>query len=182
MSVQELNDFLVYELEDSGMKKPIKNITPQNLQSILHSKQVLIIVRRDLKKIFIWKGSVSPVKKRFISSRVAAALRDELEENCRIISVDQGDEAQEFLNAFGLESMPATEVLKDMRYVRNAEKEGNQFPESKVLMPKMKSKSKTKLKESLALDLTKGDRKKIIQLLININQDISRIVEILKNS
>ena len=182
MSIQELEDFIVYELEDTGMRKPIENITPQSLQSILHAKQVLIIVRRDLKKIFIWKGSASPVKKRFISSRVATALRDELEENCRIISVDQGDEDQEFLNAFGLESMPVTEVLEDMRYERNIEKNGNQFQESKVIMPTMKSKPKIKLKVSPILDLTKVDRKKIIQLLININQDISRIIDILKNS
>ena len=182
MSIQELDDFIVYELEDTGMRKPIENITPQSLQSILHAKQVLIIVRRDLKKIFIWKGSASPVKKRFISSRVATALRDELEENCRIISVDQGDEAQEFLNAFGLESMPATEVLEDMRYERNIEKEGNSFQESKVLMPKLKSKYKIKLKERPILDLTNKDRKKIIQLLININQDVSRIIDILKKS
>ncbi len=182
MSVKELDDFIVYELDDTGMRKLVENITPQTLQSILHSKQVLIIVRRDLKKIFIWKGSVSPVKKRFISSRVATALRGELEENCRIISVDQGDEAQEFLNAFGLESMPATEVLKDMRYVRNIEKEGSPILEAKVLMPTMKSKPKIKLKESPKLDLTKVDRKKIIQLLININQDVSRIIDILKHS
>jgi hypothetical protein len=182
MSIQELDDFIVYELEDTGMRKPIENITPQSLQSILHAKQVLIIVRRDLKKIFIWKSSAYPVKKRFISSRVATALRDELEENCRIISVDQGDEDQEFLNAFGLESMPVTEVLEDMRYKRNIEKEGNRFQESKVIMPTMKSKPKIKLKENPKLDLTKVDRKKIIQLLININQDISRIIDILKNS
>ena len=182
MSVQELDDFIVYELEDTGMRKQIRNVTVKRIQSILHSKQVLIMVRRDLKKIFIWKGSASPVKKRFISSRVATALRDELEENCRIISVDQGDEAQEFLNAFGLESMPVTEVLEDIYYERNSEKEGNQFQDSEVLKPKMKSQSSIKLKESPKLDLTQMDRKKIIQLLININQDVSRIIEILKNS
>ena len=170
------------ELEDTGIRTLIENITRQTLQSTLHSKQVLIIVRRDLKKIFIWKGSASPVKKRFISSRVASTLRDELEENCRIISVDQGDEAQEFLNAFGLESMPVTEVLEDIYYERNSEKEGNQFQDSEVLKPKMKSQSSIILKESPTLDLTQVDRKKIIQLLININQDVSRIIEILKNS
>jgi hypothetical protein len=49
-------------------------------------------------------------------------------------------------------------------------------------MPKMKSKSKKILKESPTMDLTKEDRTKIIQLLTNINQDISRIIEILRNS
>lgn len=66
--------------------------------------------------------------------------------------------------------------------IGNITKEENQFQESRVLMPKMKFKSKIKLKESPKVDLTKEDRKKIIQLLININQDVSRIIDILRNS
>ncbi len=181
MSELELGDFLVYELEDTGVRTLVENITPKTLQSILHSKQVLIIVRRDLKRIFIWKGSASPVKKRFISSQVAIALRDELTENCRIVSVDQGDEAQEFLIAFGLESMPATEVLEDMRYVRNIEKTGNPFSQPIALMSKMKVKPKNE-KERGILVITKEEGKKIIQLLKTIDQNIKRIIDMLRNS
>jgi hypothetical protein len=39
------------------------------------------------------------------------------------VSIDQGDELQEFLNAFKLESMEATERLPDMRYIRNIERD-----------------------------------------------------------
>ena len=42
---------------------------------------------------------------------------------CKIVSIDQGDELQEFLNASKLESMEVTERLPDMRYIRNIERE-----------------------------------------------------------
>ncbi|TFG12299.1 MAG: hypothetical protein EU531_10630, partial [Promethearchaeota archaeon] len=79
-------------------------------------------------RIFIWKGSKSPVRKRFISSKVAQQLQKELiadarYHRCKIVSIDQGDELQEFLNAFKLESMEATERLPDMRYIRNIERD-----------------------------------------------------------
>ena len=180
MEVQ-IPEFLVYELEDTGEKKLQENITTKTLQSFLHSKQVLIILRRDLKRIFIWKGSASPVKKRFISSQVAITLRDELTENCRIISVDQGDEPQEFLDAFGLKSMPVTNVLEDMHYVRNIEKEGKAFSEPIALIPTMKTKPKF-VKKTPILSITKDEGKKIIQLLTTIDQNIKRIIKMLENS
>ncbi len=88
---------------------------------------MLIIIREDLRRIFIWKGVKSPVRKRFISSRVAQDLQRDLIQDaryhrCKIVSIDQGDELQEFLSAFSLESMEVTERLPDMRYVRNIER------------------------------------------------------------
>jgi hypothetical protein len=120
-------EFMVFELKDSGERSKLK-INQDDLQNYLHSEQVLIIVREDLRRIFIWKGAKSPVRKRFISSRVAQNIQKELVDNsrfhrCKIVSIDQGDELQEFLNVFKLESMEVTERLPDMRYVRNIERE-----------------------------------------------------------
>lgn len=181
MKIQDLPDLLVYELEDNGEKKLQENITTKTLQSFLHSKQVLIILRRDLKRIFIWKGSASPVKKRFISSQVAITLRDELTENCRIISVDQGAEPQEFLDAFGLQSMPATEFLENMHYVRNIEKEGKAFSEPIALLPTKKTRPKYVEKIPI-FSITKDEGKKIIQLLTTMDQNIKRIIRILEST
>ena len=118
-------EFIVYDLEKTGERKKLE-IKQDNLQLHLNSEQVLIIVREDLRRIFIWKGSKSPVRKRFISSKVAQQIQKELIDDaryhrCKIVSIDQGDELQEFLNAFKLESMEATERLPDMRYIRNIE-------------------------------------------------------------
>ncbi len=121
------DDFIVYDLQNTGERTKL-NIKPEELQNYLNPEQVLIIIREDLRRIFIWKGSKSPVRKRFISSRVAQDLQRDLIQDsryhrCKIISIDQGDELQEFLNAFMLESMEVTERLPDMRYIRNIERD-----------------------------------------------------------
>jgi hypothetical protein len=125
--VETYEEFIVYDLEDTGERIKL-DIKPEDLQDYLNPEQVLIIIREDLRRIFIWKGSKSPVRKRFISSRVAQDLQRDLIQDaryhrCKIISIDQGDELQEFLNAFRLESMEVTERLPDMRYIRNVERD-----------------------------------------------------------
>lgn len=120
-------EFMVYDLENTGERKRL-DLKQDDLQTFLEPEQVLIIVREDLRRIFIWKGSKSPVRKRFISSKVAQQIQKELISDaryhrCKIVSIDQGDELQEFLNAFKLESMEATERLPDMRYIRNIERD-----------------------------------------------------------
>ncbi|MFX1410890.1 MAG: hypothetical protein ACFFA6_11080 [Promethearchaeota archaeon] len=120
-------EFFVYDLKDDGEKKKL-DIKQEELQNYLNPEQVLVIIREDLRRIFIWKGAKSPVRKRFISSRVARDLQKELLDDpryhrCKIVSIDQGDELQEFLAAFQLESMEVSERLPDMRYIRNIERE-----------------------------------------------------------
>jgi hypothetical protein len=102
----ENKKFMVYELDDSGGRRKVE-ITEDKLQSflILHPKQVFIIIREDLRRIFIWKGPESPTHKRFVSTRSTRALQEELRRECglrpcKIISVDVGDEPLEFLSAF----------------------------------------------------------------------------------
>ena len=100
----EYETFMVYELDDSGDKNKI-SMAEEELQSNLHPEQVLVIVHEDLRRIFIWKGPKSPIRKRFISSRTTIALQEELRMECglhpcKIISVDVGDEPLEFLSAF----------------------------------------------------------------------------------
>jgi len=120
-------EFIVYDLQNTGDHTRL-NIKPEMLQNHLNPEQVLIIIREDLRRIYIWKGSKSPVRKRFISSRVAQDLQRDLIKDsryhrCKIVSIDQGDELQEFLNAFRLETMEVTERLPDMRYTRNIERD-----------------------------------------------------------
>jgi len=119
---------MVYELDDGGERIRLDITDESQIETLLHPDQVLVIVKEELRRIFIWKGSTSPVRKRFISSRVAQALQEELVKvaafhRCKIISVDQGSEPVEFLNTFKLESMEVTETLADMLYVRNIDKQ-----------------------------------------------------------
>jgi len=124
--------FMIYELDDSGERIRIpateEEFREDNGSKFLDPEQVLVIVKESLRRIYIWKGAKSSVRKRFISSRIAGALQEELVKNaafhrCKIVSVDQGDEVEEFLNTFRFESMPVEEKLADMRYVRNIDRD-----------------------------------------------------------
>jgi len=132
--MSELRTFFVFELDDAGEYKEL-DFSEKDLVDYLNSEQVLVLVREDLRRIFIWKGAKSPVKKRFISSKIARKIQGELMKDlrfhhCKIVSVDQGDEIQEFLDAFNMESMELKEKLPDMRYIRNSERP--QFKKTKV--------------------------------------------------
>ena len=123
----ELRTFFAYELEETGERKEL-SFLEKDLEQYLDPEQVLVLVREDLRRIFIWKGAKSPVTKRFISSRVAREIQQDLSKDdkyhlCKIVSVDQGDEIQEFLDAFNLESMEVKERLPDMKYILNRDKE-----------------------------------------------------------
>ena len=119
--------FMVFELMDSGERVRV-DVPENDIQSFLHPEQVFVFVKEPIRRIFIWKGAKSPVRKRFISSRVASELQEELVKQaafhrCKIVSVDQGDEPTEFLRAFQLKSMKVEEKMEDLRYVRNIERE-----------------------------------------------------------
>ena len=88
----EFETFMVYELDDSGEKLRL-DINEEQLQQTFHPKKVLLIVRDDLRRIFIWQGPESHIRKRFISLRVAQALQEELMEDsryhrCKIVLLD----------------------------------------------------------------------------------------------
>ncbi len=124
--MDDLKFFFAYELEDTGETKEL-TFSEKDLAQFLNPEQVLVLIREDIRRIFIWKGAKSPVTKRFISSKVARKLQQEVLKDdryhlCKIVSVDQGDEVQEFLDAFNLESMEVEERLADMKYIRNRDK------------------------------------------------------------
>ncbi len=125
--LDDYSSFMMFELKDSGEKERV-NITEEELSQdngnkILHDSQVVLIVKEDLRKIYIWKGHQSTVRKKFIASRVAQDLQQELTysanfHRCKIVSIDQGEEPFEFLNAFGLklQKIPEKEKITQSQF------------------------------------------------------------------
>ncbi|MFX1522411.1 MAG: hypothetical protein ACFFCC_02785 [Promethearchaeota archaeon] len=141
-------------MEDSGEPKEL-TFSEKDLAQFLNPEQVLVLIREDLRRIFIWKGAESPVNKRFISSKVARDIQQEILKDdryhlCKIVSVDQGDEIQEFLDAFNLKSMEVKERLAEMRYIRNRDRpkgiEEEIYPEEREF----------RINEHITLKLLKG--------------------------
>jgi hypothetical protein len=129
MSVEEWRDFVAYQLNDDGAEEEIPSLDLQNIQQELTSERVLLLCRYDLRKIYIWKGPRSPVRKRFISSRVASRLQEKATNtrgmHLKIISVDAGDEPADFLSSFNVSKYEIKDEDKpeDLYYVTNAEKQ-----------------------------------------------------------
>jgi hypothetical protein len=110
--IMNYDNFMIFELLDTGERQRL-NIIENDFRKdrgvgILHPKQVAIIVKEDFRRIFIWKGSAAHVRKKFIASRVAQELQTELVQighlhRCKVVTVEQGDEPNEFLRSFGFE-------------------------------------------------------------------------------
>jgi len=115
--LETYTDFMIFKVKDNGEEFRL-NITEEafcqnNGNEVLNSLQVAIIIKEELRRIYIWKGISSSVRKKFIASRVASELQRELMNSssfhrCKIVSIDQGDEPKEFLNAFRFQKIPIT--------------------------------------------------------------------------
>ena len=144
----EYKEFMVFEIEESGDRNQI-DIDQEELSFHLNSEKAFVIVREDVRRIYLWKGARAPVRKRFHGSRFATTVQGELMKNgyhrCKVISIDQGDELKEFLNIFGLNSMEVLEPLEDKRYTLNTQRE--RLKQEEVFSTRVESLKSTKLDE-----------------------------------
>ncbi len=141
----EYKDFRCFRLTDDGEREEL-DADVNNIQELFSSEGVYLFVRNDLRRLFIWKGPKSPVRKRFISSRVGQKIQEETAKfgmHLKIVSVDAGDEPIEFLQTFRLEpyEVQENERLNDMYYIRN---EDRRKLEEEALRKKLDSKKKGK--------------------------------------
>ncbi|GAG55154.1 unnamed protein product, partial [marine sediment metagenome] len=130
------DNFLIFEADESGELRKL-NITEEQFRTkegrdVLDSEKVLIIAKIDLQRIYIWKGADSHARKRFISSRLAQTLLEELQgdlrcDRCKIVSVDAGDEPSEFLKAFGFKSKEVSGHTKRINISDKPEADRNLF-------------------------------------------------------
>jgi len=106
---------MIFEVKDNGEHSKLdiseEGFCQNNGNNVLQSLKALIIVKEELRRIYLWKGNSSSVRRKFIASRVASELQRELMNSssfhrCKIVSVDQGDEPKEFLTTFGFQKVP----------------------------------------------------------------------------
>jgi len=153
---EEEEKFACFEIDSDETKREL-NIEQGDLQYYLNPEKVLLIVRDDVRRIYIWKGARSSVKKRFLASQLAPKLQKELREKgyhrCRIKAVEQCDEIQEFLNLFGLESMDV-EKLEDKYYYLNSKRE-----EARIFIKLSQEHSYSASKEMMEIEKKLEDQK-----------------------
>ncbi len=144
--LDDYKDFRCFKLLDDGEREEIE-VEPEDIENLFETDKVFLLVRYDLRRLFIWKGPRAPVRKRFISSRVGAQLQSESSKVAmylKIISVDAGDEPVEFLRVFNLEpyEVDEQERVEDMYYLRNEERRKLEDAEIQAKIDKKKGKKK----------------------------------------
>jgi len=144
--MDDYKDFRCFKLLDDGEREEI-DVEPEDIESLFDTDKVFLLVRYDLRRLFIWKGPRAPVRKRFISSRVGAQIQSETSKVAmylKIISVDAGDEPVEFLRVFNLEpyEVEEEERVADMYYLRNEERRKLEDAEIQAKIDKKKGKKK----------------------------------------
>jgi len=90
MSEQKVHAFIP---SMDGEYIPIKFTSPEK---DLKKTEVIIFLDEETRQIFIWTGSESSVRKRFISSQIARQMRLERGMTHRISTEDQGNETAKF--------------------------------------------------------------------------------------
>jgi len=118
--IEPYADFMVFGVKDNGEQDRL-DVTEEEFRqskggSILSPSQVALIVKEALRRIYIWKGMSSSVRKKFIASRLASKLQRNLMDmsnfhRCKIVSIDQGEEPAEFLHAFGFQTRPSQNIV-----------------------------------------------------------------------
>jgi len=94
--------FQVYNIVDTGELAdfPVKG----ELKAELKPERVLIIVDDDEKVIWLWKGTDAGVRLKFIAARQGQTVRSMRGLVYKVLSIDGGDEPDEFLALIGLKA------------------------------------------------------------------------------
>ncbi|MFW9992249.1 MAG: hypothetical protein ACFFD4_09405 [Candidatus Odinarchaeota archaeon] len=71
-------------------------------QETLWKDKVFIIEAKEARRVFIWVGSKANIRDKFAASRIAEQLRREVGMTCRIMTEDEGNESNEFLETVNL--------------------------------------------------------------------------------
>ncbi len=187
--VKSYKHFMVFKLKNTGERVQLdlteEQFAKNNAKATLKDSEVIIIVKESIRRIYIWKGIQSSVRKKFIGSRVAATLQKELTENanfhrCKVVSIDQGDELQEFLDNFKLKrikiekpKVKAEPVKEIYKYEPKVKPLSSSYGVS-LNIPSIRNKNKKiEIQASRTIDLSKS---------INVDQNEKILEKILKNN
>jgi hypothetical protein len=89
---------VVYDVRGDGEVDSIDQLD----KNVLSSDKVLIVINENNKKIYLWKGKNSPVRKKFVGAQRANAIRTEYGFAYKVIAMDETDEEADFLALIGM--------------------------------------------------------------------------------
>lgn len=96
-------EYLLFTLdEDLEEFKEIKDRTDP-LSENFNSNSIYVIVDSENKTIWIWHGSNTNIRMKFIATHNAPLIRDKYGIDYKIAGIDEGNEPLDFKNSVGLD-------------------------------------------------------------------------------
>lgn len=173
---------MVFGLEDTGERIRFNisenDFRENNGKNVLSSNNVFVIVHEGIRRIFIWNGFNAPVRKKFIASRVAADLQNELVTDahfhrCKVVSVDEGDEPKDFLNVFGFSS----EELDEADRIQPDYSQPKKFDQKDIHEWKQPPPSLKSLKESPKVEIESSINPEKLKTSVNLDEIKRKIID-----
>ncbi|MBN1802463.1 MAG: hypothetical protein JW891_13210 [Candidatus Lokiarchaeota archaeon] len=95
---------LVFQIVDEGYEK-IETDEMVTLYKLLDTEKVLFIVDDEKSKVWTWVGKTTTTKMKFISARLALEIRNKYGVTYDIITVDEDNEPDDFMDLLMLEDL-----------------------------------------------------------------------------
>lgn len=85
-----------FEIQDDGTSTAV-----DVNKNTLDSNKAFCIVDDSTNSIFLWKGRLTNVRKKFVGAQVASNLRAEFGHHYKVHPEEEGEESSAFLSALG---------------------------------------------------------------------------------
>ncbi len=89
----------VFKINDDGTTTELKSKGP--VKDILEESECYVLVADGIKKVYLWKGQQSSVRKKFIGAKRSQEIRGQVGMHYAVTPLDQGDEDLEFIKLIG---------------------------------------------------------------------------------
>ncbi len=89
-------DLMVFEFNEENEEFNEIKIADKGLVELLNSNLIYIILNRNHKKLWIWHGTNTNIRMKFIATQEAPKIRDKYGNDFKISVVDEGAESSEF--------------------------------------------------------------------------------------
>ena len=89
----------LFKINGDGTTTEIKEEGP--IKDVMESEEVYVIIADDIRKIFLWLGSKSNVRSKFVGAKRSQDIRGQVGLHYGSSSVDEGDETPELIKVMG---------------------------------------------------------------------------------
>nr|MDO8117000.1 hypothetical protein [Candidatus Sigynarchaeota archaeon] len=87
----------IFSILDTGEIEEIQS--EQKVAEILNTNDCYLLFSEEDKTIWLWKGIKAKIRSKFIGAKKSQELRGQVGLSNKVVSIDEGDEPDDFLRA-----------------------------------------------------------------------------------